>query len=893
MPRRSTRQKKSRNDEAETVSDIATDTKPSATNSAVESVSKENQSQKTDVQPADEKSESTEAATAVAVEKTKDDDDSDDEFIDDRESSTLATTRSRRARTQRVSYKDESSSEEEESEDEDSEDDNPLFAGLNKAQRAAMKAKMAGLQKSSETAASKEREQSIEEIISSFEFNIGEKVTKKEAGFAFDFCRKHQVDINDKIEEEGDFFLINIREMMEEKALQLKAQGASGAASKKKKSKNSNDSDSEFDMNEYGDDSDSAYDEDDSDWENSDIDHENLLSEDEDDGGKKKKKRRRKNVFRADGKQYFAKGRLLLNDALKDTTNFEGWSAARVQAWKNKEVNPNAYYYRFNNPGVPAKNGRIGAEVAEHELFMRRIVELGVNMHWGKFSMKIPGRVGYQCSNYWRQMMKDCWVKDPNYWIRADGSFQFKRAKKGSIPDAIRKYSFVVLKDPSKVFAPLPGVHPKRPSDAALAKYLQKECKTLSEKEKAGGKRSAPKKRSTKNSTKSAAAGESEKDSEELRKAKDNAPKKPQTAYFLFTATVREELKKSDPTLKVTQIAKESGKRWRALGAEEKKGFTERAAIAKKEYTAAMDAYLASEEGKWLLEDQKRAEEEKKAKKANKKKDGAPKKPQTAYFLYLASVREDIKKEFGVSKASDVAKEAGKKWKALGEEEKKPFADEAAQLKKEYQLKLAEFKEAEANKKAAEAETEAETAVESDKTKTDAEIATETDATKEAEVEKVEKEKETVSEAEAESESAKPKKKGKKGKAKGKGKGRGKKRKHDGISDDLEPAQKKRKLSEEGDAEGADDGPMSVLANVMDLITGERVTKPAMSPYGHVMEYDSWCSILRNPKTKNKCPFTQQPMTRRQLIKLDEHNIEQYQAQIVNLTADDMQKLSA
>merc|ERR1712154_79209 len=168
----------------------------------------------------------------------------------------------------------------------------------------------------------------------------------------------------------------------------------------------------------------------------------------------------------------------------------------------------------------------------------------------------------------------------------------------------------------------------------------------------------------------------------------------------------------------------------------------------------------------------------------------------------------------------------------------------------------------------------------------------ETDATKETEKEK-EKEKEAVSdEAEAESESTKPKKKGKKGKAKGKGKGRGKKRKHDGVSDDLEPAQKKRKLSEDDDAEGADDGPMSVLANVMDLITGERVTKPAMSPYGHVMEYDSWCSILRNPKTKNKCPFTQQPMTRRQLIKLDEHNIEQYQAQIVNLTADDMQKLS-
>jgi len=87
-----------------------------------------------------------------------------------------------------------------------------------------------------------------------------------------------------------------------------------------------------------------------------------------------------------------------------------------------------------------------------------------------------------------------------------------------------------------------------------------------------------------------------------------------------------------------------------------------------------------------------------------------------------------------------------------------------------------------------------------------------------------------------------------------------------------------------------DDGPMAVLKGMTDMMTGEAMVKPAISPYGHVMEYDSWTSILRNAKTKNKCPFTQQKLTRRQLVKLDAGNIEQYKDQIVNVTAEQMDK---
>ncbi len=42
------------------------------------------------------------------------------------------------------------------------------------------------------------------------------------------------------------------------------------------------------------------------------------------------------------------------------------------------------------------------------------------------------------------------------------------------------------------------------------------------------------------------------------------------------------------------------------------------------------------------------------------------------------------------------------------------------------------------------------------------------------------------------------------------------------------------------------------------------------------MEYDSWIRALSNRKSRDKCPFTKQKVTRRQLIKLTKENVEEY-----------------
>ena len=43
----------------------------------------------------------------------------------------------------------------------------------------------------------------------------------------------------------------------------------------------------------------------------------------------------------------------------------------------------------------------------------------------------------------------------------------------------------------------------------------------------------------------------------------------------------------------------------------------------------------------------------------------------------------------------------------------------------------------------------------------------------------------------------------------------------------------------------------------IDVMTYEEVVKPAISPYGHVLGYDTWIRVL-NREPKNTCPFTKQ-----------------------------------
>ena len=124
-------------------------------------------------------------------------------------------------------------------------------------------------------------------------------------------------------------------------------------------------------------------------------------------------------------------------------------SEAQRKAFKNKAAKPDGYYYRFNEPGEAQSNGKWST--AEHKLFMERVKEKGVNTKWGIFSKSIPGRVGYQCSNYWRELIKMKWVEDDNYLLENGGSgAQNKRKMKPKLKQRKKKEIMAEAVNPGK-----------------------------------------------------------------------------------------------------------------------------------------------------------------------------------------------------------------------------------------------------------------------------------------------------------------------------------------------------------------------------------------------------------------------------------------------------------
>ncbi|KAJ6227145.1 zinc finger cchc domain-containing protein [Anaeramoeba flamelloides] len=103
------------------------------------------------------------------------------------------------------------------------------------------------------------------------------------------------------------------------------------------------------------------------------------------------------------------------------------WSGAKLKSWKNRRINPNTFYYRFKDPGKFQDMGD-WSELSKKQ-WIDRYNEFKSNgwkigHAWGLFSKKVNGRVGYQCSNYYRRLLKEGVLEDPSYGIDTDGVFR-------------------------------------------------------------------------------------------------------------------------------------------------------------------------------------------------------------------------------------------------------------------------------------------------------------------------------------------------------------------------------------------------------------------------------------------------------------------------------------
>jgi len=151
-----------------------------------------------------------------------------------------------------------------------------------------------------------------------------------------------------------------------------------------------------------------------------------------------------------------------------------------------------------------------------------------------------------------------------------------------------------------------------------------------------------------------------------------NAPKKPLSAYFLFSQEERLKVKNENPEMSITDVAKELGKRWATLDPAIKQSYEQRYQDARKLYDAEMSQY----------------------KPQKKKKDpNAPKQPLSAYFIFSTEERLKVKEGNPNFSICDVAKELGRRWADMDPALKQRYQARAEEERQKYDVDMAAYRQ--------------------------------------------------------------------------------------------------------------------------------------------------------------------------------------------------------
>merc|ERR1719330_293165 len=172
-------------------------------------------------------------------------------------------------------------------------------------------------------------------------------------------------------------------------------------------------------------------------------------------------------------------------------------------------------------------------------------------------------------------------------------------------------------------------------------------------------------------------------------------PKKPQNAYWIFLSENREAIQKEMGTKNIGVIGKQGGERWKKLSEQQKAPYEKKAKDAKAAYESALEKFKAGGGvvGKRRQEKADAKREKEGGKRRKREKDpNAPKKPQTAYWMWMNDNRDALTKELGTKDVTAVGKLAGERWRALDAKLKAPFEKKAKDLKDAYDKALKEYK---------------------------------------------------------------------------------------------------------------------------------------------------------------------------------------------------------
>jgi hypothetical protein len=177
----------------------------------------------------------------------------------------------------------------------------------------------------------------------------------------------------------------------------------------------------------------------------------------------------------------------------------------------------------------------------------------------------------------------------------------------------------------------------------------------------------------------------------------ENAPKRPKSGYLFFAEKKRPEIKEENPDLKMTEISKVIGERWKEASPESKAKYAKKAEKDKERYKQEMEEYVRPSDE--VLLDQKankkrvskQSSGDKKQRK--KKEEGAPKGAKSAYMFFCLAKRAEVKDDHPEFSTGEVTKELGRMWKEdfTAEDQREQYAQQAAEDKERYAQEKAEW----------------------------------------------------------------------------------------------------------------------------------------------------------------------------------------------------------
>jgi hypothetical protein len=159
----------------------------------------------------------------------------------------------------------------------------------------------------------------------------------------------------------------------------------------------------------------------------------------------------------------------------------------------------------------------------------------------------------------------------------------------------------------------------------------------------------------------------------------ENAPKRPKSAYMFFAEKKRLKIREEQPELKMTEVAKVLGERWKEASPESKAKYGKKADKDKERYNEEMKSYIRPSDDVLMEQkiNQKKSRKsggEEKVKKSDDKKsgdkktrakkpEGAPKGAKSAYMFFCGDKRDEVKQAFPDFKGGEITKELARMWK--------------------------------------------------------------------------------------------------------------------------------------------------------------------------------------------------------------------------------------